>query len=701
MDEERNGANGNQDRGSEPRLIHIRRGTETEEGPAAEPELNETVRGSKPGSRFVRITRQPKLRRVGEGEYEATRQALEPTTTFGHVTTRLRHILVGQPLASSQLSHQRISKIKALAIFSSDNLSSSAYATEEILLILVLAGAGALHDALPIAFAIACLAAIVATSYQQTIRAYPNGGGAYVVAKENLGAIPSMIAGSALFVDYVLTVAVSTAAGVAAVTSAMPSLLSVRVEMAVGFVALLTLGNLRGIRESGTIFAIPTYFFILTFGGMIAAGLFRVLVLGDNLSAPHDTSSIEIVHSLTPFLLLRAFASGAAALTGIEAIANGVPYFKPPEARNASVTLIWMATILAAFFLGTTFLAHQFDIIPSESKTVVAQIAETTFGKENIFFYMVQVSTALILILAANTSFAGLPTAASVMASDGVMPKQFAFRGDRLAFSNGILVVGVLSSILLVIFGAQTHKLIPLYAIGVFVAFTLSQLGMIVHWRRERGPGWRSATIVNAVGCLATGTVAVIITATKFTEGAWLSILTMGLLFAMLWLIRAHYADAEAQLGAGLETDGGVAAHFYVAAAGRPQTVIVPVENIDRAVLRTIAYARTLSNNAVAVHVTDEREAAENLRRQWDAAIPDMPLVVVESPYRSLVEPILAYVEGLDRTQPNQMVTVVLPEFVPKLLWQRFLHNQLASRLKKALLARPNTVVVEVPYHFR
>ncbi len=700
MDDENATDNGHQEQTSEPRVIHVRRGPDAEEAPPTEPELNETVQGSKPGSRFVRITRRPKLRRVGEGEYEATRTALEPTTTFGHITTGLRHFLVGQPIASSQLSHQRISKIKALAIFSSDNLSSSAYATEEILLILVLAGAGALKDALPIALAIACLAAIVATSYQQTIRAYPNGGGAYVVAKENLGVIPSIVAGSALFVDYVLTVAVSTAAGVAAVTSAMPSLLSVRVEMAVAFVALLTLGNLRGIRESGTIFAIPTYFFIFTFGGMLITGLVRVVLLGQHLGPPADTGTIGVVHTLTPFLLLRAFSSGAAALTGIEAIANGVPYFKPPESRNASVTLIWMAAILAGFFLGTTFLAHQFGIIPSETKTVVAQIAETTFGKNNILFYMVQVSTALILILAANTSFAGLPTAASVMASDGVMPKQFAFRGDRLAFSNGILVVGVLSAILLVLFGAETNRLIPLYAIGVFVAFTLSQLGMIVHWRRERTPGWRSATAVNTVGCIATGAVAIIITMTKFQEGAWLSLLTMAVLFALLWLIRAHYADAEGQLHAGMETDSGVAAQFYVASAGRPQTIIVPVEHIDRSVLRTISYARSLHHNVVAVHITDERERAEALRRQWDATIPDIPLVVVESPYRSLVEPMMAYIDGLDRTQPNQMVTVVLPEFVPKHFWQRFLHNQLPIRLKKALLARPNTVIIDVPYHF-
>jgi amino acid transporter len=666
------------------------------------PELYETVRGRKPGSRFLRLPRigEQKLRRVGEGEFEVTQVGSRPATALGRVWADIRHVLVGQPLASSQLSYERLSKVKALAIFSSDNLSSSAYATEEILLILILAGTAALTEAIPIAFAIAALAAIVATSYRQTIKAYPNGGGAYVVAKGNLGVTASLIAGSALFVDYVLTVAVSTAAGVAAITSALPELTDLKIEIAIGFVMLLTIGNLRGIRESGTIFAIPTYFFIITFGSMLLIGLARVL-LGHDLTAATPEHPIEAgTQSLTLFLLLRAFASGCAALTGIEAIANGVPYFKPPESKNASTTLVWMATILAAFFLGSTILAHQFDIAPAEGITVVAQIAQTVFGDGSILFYAVQVATAMILILAANTSFAGLPAAASVMARDGVMPKQFAFRGDRLAFSNGIIVVGVLSSVLLVLFQADTHKLIPLYAFGVFTAFTLSQGGMIVHWLRHKEPGWRRAMIINSVGATATGIVALIIGATKFLDGAWLSMAIMGVLVLILWLIKQHYEDANDQLGRGLSGADSVAEHFYIASSGRPQTVIVPVDEINRAVLRTMAYARTLSSNATAIHVTDDREEAEALRQQWEESVPDVPLVIVESPYRSLIEPILAYVEGLDRTQPNHMVTVVLPEFVPKRFWQRFLHNQQALRLKQSLIDRPNTVVVDVPYHF-
>lgn len=684
----------------EPRIVRVsRQRGENQETSPIEPELNPTIRGSKPGTRFVRITRNPKLRRVRAGEYEATREVLAADTKLGRFWDKTRGILIGKPLASSELSHERLSKTKALAIFSSDNLSSSAYATEEILLILVLAGTGALVYSIEIALAIGVLAAIVATSYRQTIKAYPNGGGAYIVAKENLGVASSLIAGSALFVDYILTVAVSTAAGVAAVTSAFPEVYDYKIELAVFFVALLTLGNLRGVRESGTIFAIPTYFFLFTFAGMIGFGLFRVFVLGDELHATHDEAPLAVA-SLGPILLLRAFSSGASALTGIEAIANGVPYFKPPEAKNAATTLVWMAVLLCSFFIGITVLAHEIEVIPSHDKTVVAQVAEAVFGEGNILFYMVQAATALILILAANTCFSGLPTAASVMARDKVMPSQFAFRGDRLGYSNGILVVGVLSSVLLVIFSADTHKLIPLYAVGVFTAFTFSQAGMVVHWRRNREPGWRGAMIVNGVGAVATGVVAIIIGATKFVDGAWLSMLFMGLLALILYGIKNHYEDAQRQLGYGLDSDGGVAEQFYFASAGRPQTVVVPVETIDRSVLRTIAYARTLSENAVAIHVTDERENAEELRRAWDDNIPDVPLVIVESPYRSLIEPIMAYIEGMDRTQPNHMVTVVLPEFLTKRSWQRILHNQLASKLKKELMDRPNTVVVEVPFHF-
>ena len=671
------------------------------ESAAPEPELHETLQGSRPGTRRIRITRErdQTLRRIGEGEFEATKVALRPATKLGRLAMGVRRVLIGAPIASSQAAHERLSKLKALAVFSSDNLSSSAYASEEILLVLILAGTGALHYSVPIAFAIAALAAIVATSYVQLVRAYPGGGGAYQVTSTNLGMSASLLAGSTLFVDYILTVAVSTAAGVAAITSAVPELLPARIEIAVGFVALLTIGNLRGIRESGSLFAIPPYIFILSFGGMLAFGLFRVAI-GDDFDTKASADAFaEGTQAVTLFLLLRAFASGAAALTGIEAIADGTPSFKPPEARNASITLIWMACILASLFVGTTILAQELDITPAHDKTVVAQIAETVLGG-GVPFYIVQVATAAILVLAANTAFAGLPILASVMARDGVMPKQFAFRGDRLAFSNGIIVLGILSSCVLVAFSADTHKIIPLYAFGVFMAFTLSQAGMVVHWRRTRDKGWRAALVLNAVGMIVTGVVAVIVGGTKFTGGAWLSMTAMGLLFLILWRIHSHYEDANEQLGRGLTGASDVAEHFYGVSAGRAQTVIVPVDEINRAVLRTLAYARTLSLGAVAVHVVDDREAGETFRRAWEESIPDVPLVIVDSPYRSLVEPLLAYIDGMDRTAPDHLITVVLSEFVPKYFWQRFLHNQLAQQLKEALIKRPNTAIIEVPFHF-
>ncbi len=521
-----NGRGPPEDKEPEPTVVRLQRRREQS---APDVGMYETIPGTKPGTRTYRRQRpgEQKLRRVGEDEYEATKVALRPATGLGRFWAKTRGVLIGQPLASSQLSHERLTKVKALAIFSSDALSSAAYATEEILLILILAGTAAMTRSIPISLAIAALAVIVVISYRQTIRAYPNGGGAYIVANENLGALPGLVAGSALIVDYIMTVAVSTAAGVAAVTSAVPDLHGDKVPLALLFVLLITLGNLRGIRESGTIFAIPTYFFIFTFGGMLVLGLVRILVLGQDLHAAAPANAIEPgTQVLTLFLLMRAFSSGAAALTGIEAVANGVPSFKAPEPKNAATTQTWMALILCCFFVGTTVLAHQMEVIPSDTTTVVAQIAETTFGK-NVFFYIIQVSTALILILAANTAFAGLPTLCSVMARDGVMPKQFLFRGDRLAFSNGIILLGLASAAVLVGFGADTHKIIPLYAFGVFMAFTLSQSGMIIHWRHTREPGWRTALAINAVGAVATGLVMVIVGATKFSHGAWLSIALM------------------------------------------------------------------------------------------------------------------------------------------------------------------------------
>ncbi len=602
--------------------------------------------------------------------------------------------MVGAPLPTSSLVEERLTKLKALAIFSSNNLSSSAYATEEILLILVLAGTGAFSASVPIALAISALVVIVAMSYSQVIRGYPNGGGSYVVAKENLGLLAGLVAGASLIVDYTLTVAVSTAAGVSAVVSAVPELNDQRILMAAGFVVLLTLANLRGVRESGTILAAPTYLFVISFAGMIITGLVRV-ALGHDLESGTPPDAIEPgTHTLGLFLVLRAFSSGSAALTGIEAVSNGVPSFKPPEARNANITLAWMAAILAFFFLGLTVLAHQVDVTPSETKTIVAQVAESVFGK-NALFYTVQGTTTLILILAANTSFAGLPTLASVMARDRVLPHQFAFRGDRLAFSNGVIVLGIASILLLVAFQAETHALIPLYAVGVFIGFTLSQIGLTLRWYREGTAAARRRMLVNATGALATGVVAVIITVTKFIDGAWITVGAIALLTLVFGRIHAHYRSVHEQLevppappaapAPGQKTPHGPA-------------VVVPVDEVNRAVLRALDFALSISENVTAVHLTDEEKEGEALREHWENTIPETPIVVIESPYRSYVGPMLTYIDALDRADPGAPITVVLPEFVPAHFWEGPLHNQSALRLKRALIHRPNTVIIGVPY---
>jgi amino acid transporter len=667
-----------------------------------EPVLVETVHGAHPGDRTVRIPRaaDQKLRRLGERAFEATRNVLRPNSRLGRLGATIRRILIGPPLASSALVHERLSKLKALAIFSSDNLSSSAYATEEMLLVLILAGSAGLTYALPIAFVISLLVAIVALSYTQLIRAYPRGGGAYDVTRNNIGQSASLLAGAALCVDFILTVAVSTAAGVAAVTSAVPELEGARVPIAIGCVTLLTIGNLRGIRESGTIFAIPSYFFILSFGGMIAVGFIR-LALGADLHAATTTDPVQAgTRAVTLFLVLRAFSSGASALTGIEALAEGVPSFKPPETRNAATTLAWMVAILATFFIGTTILARHMGVLPDTDTTVVSQIASTVFG-HNVFYYAVQSSTALILVLAANTAFAGLPTLASVMAHDGVMPRQFAFRGDRLAFSNGILVLGAASSVVLVIFHASTHELIPLYAFGVFVAFTFSQAGMVIHWRKTRTPRWRLYALINGVGAAATGIVAVIVGATKFADGAWLSMLAVAILCGIFWLIQSHYHAVEEQLSVSDGSPEPLIPTYLRPGTRGDHTAVVLIDGLNRASLRAAAYAHSLPGNAIAVHVTDDHAKAEALRRDWEEAVPDIPLTIVESPYRALVQPLMAFIDSLRTSQPDQAFSIVLADYEVKHLWQRPLHDQLGHRLRNAILKRPDTVVIGVPFHFQ
>ncbi len=675
-------ANGDDDK----RVIRLPRRSESQ------PEQPEVMHGSKPGQKSVRLIR-PSERRFqsdDEGNLVATARAIAPRTRAERMWRGVRRVAVGSPISSEKSEEQRLSKIKALAVFSSDALSSSAYATDEILIALVAAGTVSLVWSLPLAGAIALLLGIVAISYRQTIRAYPNGGGAYIVAKENLGEIPGLTAAAALAVDYVLTVAVSIAAGVLAIVSAFPELESLSIEMAVFFIAVVTLANLRGIKESGTVFSIPTYGFIISFVALIGFGLVRAIADPGLHAEPPESIYPAGASALTAFLVLRAFASGCTALTGIEAISNGIPAFKKPASQNAATTLVWMAVILTTLFLGITILAHMLDVQPAVDVSVAAQIGRTVFG-DSPPFYIVQAFTALILILAANTSYADFPRLASILARDRFLPHQFTFRGDRLAFSNGILVLGVAASALVVVFQADVTKLIPLYAFGVFVSFTLSQAGMVVHWLRVKEQGWRRSVAINAFGAVSTAVVAVIVGATKFSHGAWISIVAMTVLALLFWAISRHYAHVNRRL----KVPEGL-----VLSPGRHngQTLIVPVEGIDLAVLKTLEYARSLSRSVTAVHVTDDIEEGRRFREQWESTIVDVPLVLIDSPYRSFVAPILSYIDALSAADPSRVVSVVLPDFRTALPGTGWLHNQSARRLKKALLDRPDSGVIELPY---
>jgi amino acid transporter len=604
--------------------------------------------------------------------------------------SQLKRLVVGKAIPSHLAHHERLSKVTGLAVLSSDALSSVAYATEEILRVLILAGAGALGYASPIAVIIATILAIVVFSYRQTIHAYPSGGGAYIVAKDNLGEMPALIAAASLLIDYVLTVAVSIAAGVAAITSAFPQWHVNRVELTVAFVVVLMLGNLRGIRESGQIFAVPTYFFVVAILTLIAVGVWHAVagtispvVTDDPVPSPGSLLSV--------FLLLTAFSNGCTAMTGVEAVSNGVPAFKSPESKNAAETMLMMMALAITMFVGITLLSHAYHIVPSERETVVSQLARGVFGSRGIPYYLVQAGTMLILVLAANTAYADFPRLASILARDRYLPRQFMNQGDRLAFSNGIVGLSVLAGVLLVVFGGDTHALIPLYMIGVFVSFTLSQAGMVVHWRRERGPGWRSSAVVNGVGALVTGIVLLVVAVTKTREGAWIILLLIPLNVVLFRLTRTHYDGVAAQLRMQGWQSRGV----------KHNTVLVPVSGIQRAVVEALDYAKTLSSDVRVVYVNTDAHATAELQKSWGQWVEGLKLVVLESPYRSLMEPLLEYIEQVSAERPDGYVTVVLPEFVPARWWHHLFHNQRALLIKGALLFKPNTVVTSVPFHLR
>jgi len=602
--------------------------------------------------------------------------------------SQLKRLFVGTPLPTAQSRHERLEKATALAVFASDALSSVAYATEEILLVLILAGTAALSYSIPIGIAIAVLIAIVVSSYRQTIRAYPQGGGAYIVSKDNLGVPAGLVAGAALLIDYVLTVAVSVAAGVAALTSAVPTLFSYRSWLCVAAVVGVAVANLRGIRESGKLFAAPTYLFIGSFGLLILYGGLGA-ILNFLPEAPYQRHAPGF-EGVGLFLFLRAFSSGCTALTGVEAVSDGVPAFKPPEAHNARIVLTWLGLILIVLFLGITFLAYDFGITPRHEETVVSQLARHVFGGGALYFE-IQAVTMLILLLAANTSFADFPRLSFFLARDRFIPRQFATQGDRLVFSNGILILGGLAALLLVIFGGDTHALIPLYAVGVFLSFTLSQASMVRRWFRLREEGWWWRAWHNALGALVTGLVMLTIAATKFTHGAWIVVLLIPTLVAVFVLVHRHYEEVARQLSL----------DAFSPPPPMTNTVLVLVGDIHRGVIRAIQYAQTLSPNAKAVFVETDPERTRRLEEKWGKYGMGVPLIVLTSPYRSLLGPLTEYIDHLQRQGENHVVTIVLPEFIPARWWQLGLHNQTAFLIKGAMLFRKNVIVTDVPYHLR
>ncbi len=599
-------------------------------------------------------------------------------------------LLIGSRLPSSQAGEERLNNVSALAILSSDVLSSTAYATEEMLAVLVLGTSLALSWSMPVAIAIVGMMVILIGSYQQLIRAYPAGGGAYQVAKENLGTLASLIAASGLLIDYILTVAVSVSAGVAALVSAFPRLAPERVEIAVGLLLLLAVVNLRGVRETGRVFTLPTLLFVGSLALLLLVGFVRLAFH----QLPIDVPPVQpaAISGVSLFLVLRAFSSGCTALTGIEAVSDSTRVFKAPEIRNANRVLTYVGIILAALFLGVTFLAHRFGVVPTpdQSQTVVSQLARIVFGGGPLY-YLVQVSTLLVLMMAANAAFSGFPRLASILGQDRYLPRQLSDVGSRLVYANGIILLGLLSAVLVVAFGGSVHRLIPIYAVGVFISFSLSQAGLVRHWMRTRGPGWAQGAIINGFGAIVTAVALMVIAATKFTHGAWVVTLLVPAFLYMFFRIHKHYEMVAEELSLD---------DFQPNMVPSRPTVIVPVSGIHRAVLEALAYARAISTDVRAVYVASDLTAAEALRDKWRRYSPDVPLEIIYSPYRVVINELMKY---LDRVQNDEgrIVTVVIPEFVPMHWWELLLHSQTAWMLKAALLFRKRIPVTSVPHHLR
>jgi len=664
-------------------------------GGGIDPDLDtREERGSRPGERYVRIVRPKRqgFERVAPGWLQATSRASEPTTGVARRVARVRRLLLGNALETRAFAHQRLSKAMALAILSSDSLSSVAYGPEAILAILAVAGGVAYGSLLPILGAILFLLVALILSYRQVIQEYANSGGSYVVARENLGPIYGLIAGAALITDYVLTVSVSVTSGVQQIASAAPGLQPWLVEASVGFIVLIMVMNLRGVRESASAFAWPTYLYVVSILAMCGTVLVK-LALGSLHGGTPDFSHSGVKLETNAFgilLVLKAFSNGCSSLTGIEALSNSVNAFKPPEAKNARTTLAVMGVLLGMMLLGLGVCAKLLGFSVNQHESLLSQVAHSAFGSTLPYFVVIG-STFAVLILAANTSFTGFPRLFYFMASDNYAPHQFKRLGDRLAYSNGIVVLAILSIVLVVAFNGNTLRLIPLYTVGVFIAFTLAQAGMVRRWRRLRKPGWRRGLAVNGVGMVMTATVFIITGADKFLDGAWIVVLLIPLLVLLLRGVHTHYTDVSQR--AAVETP-------TTPTKVKP-VCIVPVADLNPIALQSLALARRISDNVVAVHITDDEQEIARLRAKWEAWGNHVPLEIIESPFRSLVRPLLAYIDAIDKQARDDTLIVVLPEMVATHWWHQLLHNQSALRLKAALLFRPGTVVVNVPYHLQ
>ncbi len=608
---------------------------------------------------------------------------------------RIKEFLIGPPLPTAEMGEKKLNKVRALAAFSPDALSSIAYANQEIYLGLLVAGTAGLALSLPVGLAVTILLVIVGLSYYQTIQGYASGGGSYVVARENLGTYPGLVTGSALLIGYLLTAAVSLTAGVEAIASAIPILWPYRVLLSLLLLGIMTASNLRGLKETGTLMSIPVYFFLIVYLPMLFYGGYQLLTGG---SLPLANVAPPATQTLTLALVLGTFSAGCTALTGIEAISNGVPAFQPPEVKNAGKTLIIMTILMAVLFVGSISLTQYLGVIAGADETILSALARRILGS-GFFYYLVQISTMLILTVAANTSFAGFPRLAAILAKDGFLPRQFTGLGDRLVFANGIGLLAVATGVLIILFSGSSHLLIPLFAVSVFIAYTLSQVGMVRHWWRQRGRGWLIKAGINGFGALVTCLALLVIAASKFLHGAWISILFIILIVSFFYRVRSHYR----RIGRQLSIQGMKIPRL----SRKPHRVIIPISGIHRGTINAIGFARRIARDVTAVYIELDPGAGEAIREKWVEVLPRIPLVVLQSPYRSIIQPLLDYLDEDDaHHEDGQQAIIVLPEFVPAKWWHSLLHNQTAWALKAALLYRRRkrgyqSVIIDVPYHLQ